>query len=568
MCLKFGRECPGPIDAPLLFIDNSAYPSGKRPKKPKATPAAAVQEHHNALAQQQSQVRYLPSPEGSSPEQSTKGYDEELVQGIELDKLPYELAFDLTVNVSPRYVLHEAFYANLVRFFCADGRQLPGAPRRTPTWLNVLPRLAANQLVDKHGKENETKQALSLALRSVTAAFTGIETRNVSLLEYASRLYGAALRGQGKVLAADEGGKRVKGGLPEVEMLGTSVLLSMFEAIVATTSSAYAEHILGAAKMISRILKKMPKPAGTVHDQPRPHAPGGGSASLGKRVADGGKKRGSSAGAPYSQPLPTGLFFHVRFQLTFVYMATTSERLREDNIVMTVLEDACGWELENLPLMQRLLRPVTRLKTLLHNTNLSIWQRQWAYENVKEEVSQLWEEYQVASGTQKLRWTDGKTGRTDFRDPFTALTFAYFAACWVLLEMATPRENSDGTAVLPVRAHSAFNHSKATPPPALSTPSPSPSTSPSASASASPWSTPMADHHALILSVAWYLRLRDVGFSYLRLHTPLFVTAKYASSMEQRRLARMIFEEWNSGALRGIGALGLDGLEEGETTVT
>ncbi|CAI6309876.1 unnamed protein product [Periconia digitata] len=237
---------------------------------------------------------------------------------------------------------------------------------------------------------------------------------------------------------------------------------------------------------------------------------------------------------------------------------------------MTVLEDVCGWELENIPLMQRLLRPVTRLATLVDSTNLSAWQRRWAFKSVQDEVNQLWEEYGHSGKTQKLMWMNAQTGQTEFRDPFTALTYAYFAACWALLDIASPSESNTETISLPLRSCS-----PSTPPQAGSEPqrrpnsqSPPVKTPPSVrfispSSSSPTWSSssPVAEHHALILSVAWYLRLRDVGFSYLRLHSPLFVTAMYSASIEQRRVARMIFEEWESGSLKGIGALALERLD-------
>ncbi|PVI05467.1 hypothetical protein DM02DRAFT_100124 [Periconia macrospinosa] len=561
MCIKFGRQCPGPTDAPLLFIDNSSYPSGKRPKKPKG-PFVTGQESQPAL----SRSRHLPSPDLSSPDAGENATEEEIVRAIPFDQLPYELAFDLTVHVSPRYVLNEAFYSNLVRFFCAEGRSLPGAPRRTPIWLHALPKLASGRGgIITPPKQNSSQEALSLALRATTSAFSGIETRNASLVEYSSRLYGAALRGQGKLLAAEEeGGSRVRDRTSEMEMLGTSVLLSMFEAIVATTKSAYAEHVLGSANLVARFLKKMPKPTGVVFDQPTP--PPGAAGAQEKRPPITNK-----------QPLLTGIFFHLRFQLTFVYLTSSSERLRQDSIIMTMLEDACGWDVDNLPLMQRQLRPIARLSTLLHNTNLSAWQRRWAYKGVKDEVDQLWAEYEGVEKTQKLRWTNVETGQTDFRDPFTALTYAYFAACWALLDVASPPEGSDDqTTVLPMRTQSRpssqTGHGKLAQSPESSSPpgkpsrplvlSPPASQTASSSSSSSSSSLSISEQHGLILSVAWYLRLRDVGFSYLRLHTPLFVTAMYAPSVEQRRVARIMFEEWKSGALRGIGEMGVGRLDE------
>jgi hypothetical protein len=46
-----------------------------------------------------------------------------------------------------------------------------------------------------------------------------------------------------------------------------------------------------------------------------------------------------------------------------------------------------------------------------------------------------------------------------------------------------------------------------------------------------------------------------VGFSYLRLHVPLFLVALYAPLPEQRYVAKGMFDEWERGKLRGIAVL-------------
>ena len=61
--------------------------------------------------------------------------------------------------------------------------------------------------------------------------------------------------------------------------------------------------------------------------------------------------------------------------------------------------------------------------------------------------------------------------------------------------------------------------------------------------------------------MSWYLRLRDTGFAYLRLHAPLFLVAMYAPALEQRSLARMVFDDWKAGSLRGIGWLAISKLD-------
>ncbi|KAF1961016.1 hypothetical protein CC80DRAFT_532545 [Byssothecium circinans] len=580
MCQKFGRQCPGPTEAPLLFIDNSSFPSGRKPKKPRNKPISAENKKSSA---------YLPSPEASSPESRKSGIDttDEESGG---EELPYEVAFDMVVTVSPRYVLHEAFYANFLSFFCAEGRHIPGSVRRTPTWLHALAPLSSksSRLNALPKQTDESKNALSLALRATTAAFSGVETRNPSLVEHAAGLYGAALREHGKALSAQW---REKGSGGELEMLGTSIMLSMFEAVVATTGTAYAEHIIGAAKMIETILKKVPKPTTMLNDGPPPPGarggrggrggglPGRGGSSL--RGRGGGPPPPGNTGGAGLQPLHTGIFFHLRFQLAFVHLTTTQDKLRRDPVMRTVLEDCCGWDFDKLPLMQQVLRPLTRLTRLLceSDANPSYAARprmEKTYRDAKEEVDALWEKYQREGKMQKLCWT-GASGQMDFRDPFTALQYAYFSACRILLDIVAPRcGQKTGPTLIPIRQGSpssppSLSMSSTQSAPSISTSSLQPqhplttTSSTSSSNQPHPTSSPpsssspaITDHYALILSVAWYLRLRDVGFSYLRLHSPLFLVAMYAPKMGQRRIARMIFEEWRDGALRGIGVLGLD----------
>ncbi|KAF2680549.1 hypothetical protein K458DRAFT_311772 [Lentithecium fluviatile CBS 122367] len=407
---------------------------------------------------------------------STRGGPEVVGRG----ELPPELAYVTLVQISGKYVLNEALFANLVRFFCAEGRYTPDAPKRSPAWLYSLPRMAvqprsASPTTARTGADGG-QEALALALCATTAAYSGIEARNTGMLEYASRLYGEALRAQGRAVAGHAGGKKSVG----MDMVAASVMLGMFEAVVATTGRAYAEHVVGAAKMLDVAMSQSLKAGGR---------PG---------------------------PLLTHIFFHTRIQLAFVYLTSTEKRIRSDAVIQKLLIDVCGWPYEKLPLDQQVIRPLALLigSTFDHENykDGNVFSRRRAiYWEAQDAVSTLWSRYSQASSGQNLFWTNQSTGMMDFREPFSAIQHAFFSACRILLERLSPAHNPTPT--------------NASPP-----------------------------------TVAAYLRARDVGFSYLRIHLPLCVVALYAPKVEQRRAARRGFEEWERGALRGIGALGLERL--------
>jgi hypothetical protein len=459
--------------------------------------------------------------------------------------------------------MNDALFANLARFFCAEGRQRPRGPKMPPTWLHALPRLAVQADSPPRGKGGTGgKAALHLAIRATTAAFGSIESRNAGMFEYSAGLYGEALRAQGRVVAGNAGEKK---GV-SMDMVAASVMLGMFEAVVATTGRAYAEHILGAAKMLDVAMSQSLKAGGP--------SPGRGGQTRGD---EGSSNKGPS-------PLLTHIFFHTQIQLMYVYLTSTEDRIRNDGAIKKVLIDSCGWPIEKLPLNQQIIRPFARLTRLSFEEEegsrgtLNWEQRSLLYQEAKQEVEALWERYEQESQGQRLCWTDERTGDLSFRDPFTAIQYAYFSACWMLLDLLSP------SPIFP--AHSSANNSpqspssyppfpeaiilplrlSPSPPPPPLTDATTPSTSPSSDRySVSPLRDDVhfpstTDHYALIVRVATLLKIRDVGFSYLRVHAPLFLVAKYAPKVEQRSAARTTFEEWKRGTLRGIGLLGLDSL--------
>ncbi|KAL5425811.1 hypothetical protein PMIN07_011770 [Paraphaeosphaeria minitans] len=522
MCMRFKRQCPGPTDAPLLFVDTSSYPSGKKPRAKRPSPQA------NSLEA----VRRIENGRGKA---------------VGMGSLPDEMAFVLQVDVSPRYVLGEAFFQNLTAFMCAEGRHMPGAVRRTPSWLHALPRMAAAPppSASQGSSTTQRNEALSLALRATTAAFSSLELRNDALLHHAYGLYGGSLRCQGKVL--QEKGDKAK----DLYMVMTSLLLTLFESIVASSGEGFALHNLACAKMIDNALEQASKAQGD--------------------------KKGKGPGGGEPGPMLINVFFHVRIQLCFVYLTTSSPRIRDDPVMKRVLLEACGWMPEKLPLNMQVLTPLARLMELQSKSgemviSVDIARKRKEYIKAREEVHQMWTEYAQKSKGQRLCWTSPRTGYTDFRDPFTALTYAYFSACYILLDVLAPTYDAFSTYSTASLPFMPSQRSKSPSPTSSSSSNTSrtwqsPDTPPSSSPPSMQFdpsfpSPSMTDHHALILSVSWYLRLRDTGFAYLRLHNPLFLVAMHAPTLEQRSLARMVFENWKVGALRGIGWLAIAKLDK------
>jgi hypothetical protein len=521
MCERFNRQCPGPTDAPLLFVDTSSYPSGKKPRAKK------------------------PSPQATSLDVARRFEDGRGI-AVGVGKLPDEIGFVSVVEVSPRYILGEAFFQNLTAFMCAEGRHVPGAVRRTPSWLHALPRMAAAPppSTSQGSSATHRNEALSLALRATTAAFSSLELKNDALLHHAYGLYGGSLRLQGRVLQ-EKGNKA-----GDMYMVMTSLMLTLFESVVASSGEGFALHNVACAKMIDNAMEQ---------------------ASKAQKNKTGDGPGGSGPG-----PMLVNIFFHVRIQLCFVYLTTFEPRIRNDPVMKRVLLEASGWTQEKLPLNMQIITPLARLMELQSNAGegrspVQLERDRKEYSKAREEVDQMWNEYARQSKGQRLCWANPGTGHTDFRDPFTSLSYAYFSACHILLDLLAPTYNGLGVhPTAPLPSMSSHGEKSASPTSSSSSNvSPiwhSPETTPPSSSPPLVYSDSfpppsVTDHHALILSVSWYLRLRDTGFAYLRLHAPLFLVAMYAPTLEQKSLARMVFEDWKAGALRGIGWLAIAKLD-------
>lgn len=433
MCIKFGRKCPGPSNGPIIVDMTSSTITGQKKRKQKA--------------------------------------GKDVVQ-VTWKALPEELASTLstmTIQISQRHALNESFYGNFLAYFTTTGEA--GDIQNRLTWLHRLPEFATDG----------SNCALELAVRAAASAFSFAKTRHPPLMQDALRLYGRSLNQHVHIIKAK---KKIT-----IHTVSTSVLLSIFEAMNATTASAYRQHISGAAELV-----KMAGPE---------------ECWMGVLCQ---------------------LFFHIRVQMTFVYLTT---RYNDRNNVCgeEVLRETLTYY--RMPVFQRLINHITKLTALY----LQLQDAEDSakpdlidlgeYMRIKGGVEALWLEYERSAEEQGqcLFWTT-PSGAVGYRDAYTALCIAYFASARVLFSILAPR-----------LAASFID---------------------------------FTDHYQQMLDIAEYLGGFKIGCAFMRMSTPLYLVAMHAKSKEQRETAIRIFEEWRVTGLGGLSALALEsiyrrqGLREGE----
>lgn len=343
MCIKFGRQCPGPGNGPII-IDMSTK---ARSKKAKA-----------------------------------KTYPNEMIANtseLALHYLP-ELMWGLTMPISQRNALSELFYDRFLVYFTTSGETEDILNRLT--WLHRLPLMATDGSND----------ALALALYATASAFSGMKTRNIAQIQDACNIYGKALQTHSRMIRSKK--------VITLHTISTSVLLSIFEAMNATSATAYREHVSGAARMIQL------------------------------------------TGAEYCQyGIMCQLYFHIRTQMAFVYLTT---RKKEEEIVPVeyVLRENLFYE--KIPIFQRLVTFITQLSEIYvgldeetseggHALNLG------TYMEVKDGMGELWQEF-TETYEQKgrmIQW-ENEQGAIMYYSPFTALTIAFFATANNLFHILAP----------------------------------------------------------------------------------------------------------------------------------
>jgi hypothetical protein len=345
MCIKFGRTCPGPSNGAIIVDMTNSTITGQKKKK---------KAEKNIL-----QMSWEALPEEVITTTST-----------------------MTMQISQRHALNENFYGNFLAYFTTTGEA--GDIQNRKTWLHRLPDFAADG----------SNGALELAVQATASAFFFAETRHPPLMQDALKIYGRSLNQHFHILRTK---KKIT-----MHTVSTSVLLSIFEAMNATTANAYRQHINGAAELV-----KLAGPE---------------ECWMGVLCQ---------------------LFFHIRVQMAFVYLTTRQE---DKNSLCSeeVLRETLTYY--RLPVFQRLINHITKLTALylqLEDTEdgrtpdlIDLEE----YMRIKGEVDALWLEYEIAAEEQgqSLFWIT-PSGATRYRDAYTALCVAYFASARALFSILAPR---------------------------------------------------------------------------------------------------------------------------------
>ncbi|KAF2642876.1 hypothetical protein P280DRAFT_468180 [Massarina eburnea CBS 473.64] len=377
-----------------------------------------------------------------------------------------ELMWGLGMPMSQRNALSQLFYDRFLLYFTSSGENEDIQNRMT--WLHRLPDMSTDG----------TNNALSLALYAAASAFSGMKTRNLALVQDACNVYGKALQLHGKVIQ-----QRGKKGKITAHMVSTSVLLSIFEAMNATSSEAYRGHVCGAARMVQLV--------------------GPDQCMFGVMCQ---------------------LYFHIRTQMAFVYLTTRKEDRSETVPAEQILRE--NLEYRKIPIFQRLVTFITRLSEQYieledgageNGATKQILDLE-VFLEVKDGVDALWQEFALAAEEkgQRLQWQN-EQGDTMYRNPFTALCIAFFAAAHILFAMLAPRL-------------------------AVSYPD-------------------FTDYYQKILEVAAFLRAFRIGCAYMRMAAPLYLVGLHAPQQQQRTTAIVYFDEWRKMGMGGISALALESIE-------
>jgi hypothetical protein len=286
-----------------------------------------------------------------------------------------------SLHLSHRSPLNEVFYSTFLAYFTATGE---GEDiQNQQTWLHRLPDFSTDG----------TNMALEIAVQATASAFSGVKTRNIPLLQDACTLYGRALNMHSRLL-------RLKKEIT-VHMVSTSVLLSIFEAMHATTASAYCEHINGAAKMIE-----------------------------------------VAGPEQCMRGVLCQIYYHIRTQLAFVYL-TSKKTEKNKESAGKVLRDSLSYK--RLPIMQRLLTLLSRLSEIyvrIEDGETSDLAQQYAdsdtFLEVRSAINILEKEYKTTADqkNQVLTWKTPTVTR--YRNPYTAVCIAYFATARLLLSILAP----------------------------------------------------------------------------------------------------------------------------------
>jgi hypothetical protein len=191
MCMRFGRQCPGLDDGPLIIDMTQKARHGMQKRK-------------------------------QQPNMQTSGFK------IDFGQQPASIN-----RISQQAVVMGAFYSRFLSYFTSegDGKDI----RNKTSWLHRLPQLSADGSND----------ALTLAVQATASSYCASEIHDVALRRHAWDLYGQAIQTHRRLLARS----RPAIYAVTLHMISTSVLFSFFEAMQATSVEAYRLHVYGAARM-------------------------------------------------------------------------------------------------------------------------------------------------------------------------------------------------------------------------------------------------------------------------------------------------------------------------------
>lgn len=320
MCQRTGKVCPGPLKGPLI-VDMTAKVTGMKRRQ-------------------------------KTGFDLTHGTTNTNAHHIEIGPLV------LTATTT-------SFFENFLGFFTTDGESKD--IQNQLTWLQRIPQLVSSR----------SDRALILALEATATAYGGIMTSNTNLTRQAHELYGTALRAHQAVLQQRGSSSDIT-----VHLVSTSVMLSFFEAMQATTADAYRAHIYGAARLFE--------------------ITGSGECGFGVLCQ---------------------LFYHVRTQMLFIQLATDSYDVPLS--AKRILYDTLQYS--DPPMIQKLMCCITALHDLQTPNEEAHGSRTKKLVSLESGVEELWREYSSQKST-------GSAVKTEsFDDAFTALTVAYFSAARILI---------------------------------------------------------------------------------------------------------------------------------------
>lgn len=266
-----------------------------------------------------------------------------------------------------------AFYENFLNHFTSEGESKD--IRNQLTWLQRLPHLATDR----------SDKALILALEATATAYAAIMSSNTALTQHAHDLYGNALHAHQKILQ-----NHGTAGDITVHMVSTSVLLSFFEAMQATTADAYRAHVYGAARLLEIT----------------------GPGECGHGVL-------------------CQLFYHVRTQMLLIQVATDGRPV--PLAAKRILSDTLLYD--DPPLIQTLMCCITALQDMRTRNDEVHESFAENRRRLKLVVDQLWVEHSTRMNLSPA------TESESFADAFAAVTVAYFSAAYILIEITNGSRN-------------------------------------------------------------------------------------------------------------------------------